>query len=147
MSDHLPQASGEQLLNRADSVPLGTQLKSIIREKISTGAWAPNTMIPSENRLSEMYGISRKTARNVISQFVSQGFLYRIPGKGTFVCETKYEINSLQYAGLRGQLEAQGHNVTTRLISWCRFPACSTTRQPMMPLRLVISARASVFGT
>ena len=120
---HQPgQASGELFLDRTDSVPLGVQLKSIIRQKISSGEWAPNTMIPSENKLSEMYGISRMTTRNVILQFVSQGLLYRIPGKGTFVCATKYEIDSLKYSGIRGQLEEQGHSVSTKVISCARVP-------------------------
>lgn len=113
----------EQLLNRMDARPLGAQLKSIIRAKITSGEWAPNSMIPSENKLSEIYGISRMTVRGVITQFVSQGFLYRIPGKGTFVCDSKFEIRSLQYAGIRGQLEAQGHSVDTVLIGCERLPA------------------------
>ena len=104
-------------LNRADSTPLGTQLRNIIREKIRSGEWAPDTMIPSENKLSEMYGVSRMTVRGVITQFVSQGFLYRIQGKGTFVSDTKFEISGLQYSGLRKQLEEQGHSVSTELIS------------------------------
>jgi len=107
----------EKCLDRMSSVPLGVQLKSIIRDKIVSGGWSAGSMIPSENKLSEQYGISRMTVRAVISQFVSQGLLYRIPGKGTFVSREKYEITQLPYAGLRNQLEMQGHFVKTRLIS------------------------------
>ena len=104
-------------LNRYDATPLYAQLRSIFREKISSGEWAPNTMIPSENELSRIYGISRMTVRNVITQFVTEGMLYRIQGKGTFVNDTKLEISSLQYVGIRSQLEEMGQSVTTRLIT------------------------------
>lgn len=116
----LPQ---DVALNREDAVPLCTQLRMIIREKISSGEWKPNTMIPSENRLSEVFGVSRMTVRGVITQFVSQGYLYRIQGKGTFVSDTKIEISGLQYSGIRKQLEEQGHSVTTVLISCVQQPA------------------------
>lgn len=110
-------SESQSALNRNDSMPLYIQLKNIIREKISTGEWAPNHMIPSENELSRIYGISRMTVRNVITQFVTEGFLYRIQGKGTFVSESKYEITSTHYVGIREQLERQGHEVKTHLIS------------------------------
>lgn len=109
-------------LNRYDSTPLYAQLKSIIREKISSGEWAPDTMIPSELELSRQYGVSRMTVRNVLTQFVTEGFLYRIQGKGTFVSETKYEITSMHYMGIREQLERMGHEVHTKLLSCTRMP-------------------------
>ncbi len=107
----------EEKLNRYDATPLYAQLKSIIREKISSGEWAPNSMIPSENELSQIYGVSRMTVRNVITQFVSEGILYRIQGKGTFVNESKLEISGLHYVGIRSQLEEMGHSVSTELLS------------------------------
>lgn len=107
----------EHTLDRMSSVPLGVQLKSIIREKILSGEWAAGSMIPSENKLCEIYGISRMTVRAVITQFVSQGLLYRIPGKGTFVARDKFEVSQVSYAGLRNQLELKGHSVKTKLIS------------------------------
>ncbi|XCP85736.1 GntR family transcriptional regulator [Roseburia hominis] len=107
----------EVLLNRRNATTLSEQLKDIIYDKIRTGEWKANEMIPSENKLSEMYGISRMTARGVITQFVSQGILHRIPGKGTFVSDTKLEVSTFEYSGVRGQLEEQGHSVRTKLIS------------------------------
>lgn len=105
------------LLNRTSSTPLSIQLEEIIRNKICSGEWAPGTMIPSENQLGKIYGLSRMTVRNVITRFVEQGVLFRIHGKGTFVRENKFEISGLQYCGLRQQLESQGHSVSTHLLS------------------------------
>lgn len=106
-----------QILDRNSSTPLYVQLKNIIRTKISSEEWSPDSPIPSENELCNIYGISRMTARSVITQLVSEGLLYRIAGKGTYVSESKLEITSLSYTGLRHQLEAQGRSVETKLIS------------------------------
>lgn len=109
-------------LDRKSSTPLYIQLKNIIRTKISSEEWAPDSPIPSENELCNIYGISRMTARSVITQLVSEGLLYRIPGKGTYVSESKLEITGLSYMGLRSQLEAQGKNVSTALLSIEQVP-------------------------
>ncbi len=113
---------GEKLA-RSSASTLAAQLKSIFQEKIDSGEWAPDAMIPSENQLSAAYGVSRMTVRGVISEFVFRGRMYRVPGKGTFISDRKYEIESLMYSGLRGQLEEQGHSVSTRLIVCRRTPA------------------------
>lgn len=126
---------GSLTLNRMDATTLGDQLRAIFREKISSGEWSPGSMIPSENKLCEIYGVSRMTVRGVISQFVSQGFLYRIAGKGTFVCDSKMEISSLQYSGIRGQLEAMGHSVETTLIS-CEQAPCDEYTAKMLTLHI-----------
>ncbi len=111
------ESGSRSKLNRYDAMPLYVQLKNIIREKISSEEWPPNSMIPSENELSRIYGISRMTVRSVITQFVTEGLLYRIQGKGTFVSDNKIEISGLHYVGIRSQLEEMGHQVSTKLIS------------------------------
>jgi GntR family transcriptional regulator len=113
----------QQTLNRNSAQPLYTQLKTIIRDKVKNGEWQPNEMIPSENELASGYGISRMTARSVVTQLVAEGILYRVQGKGTFVCEDKIEIASLSYAGIRSQLEKKGYGVETRLLDVRQVPA------------------------
>lgn len=110
-------------MDRNSSKPLYAQLKAIIQEKVENEEWRSNEMIPSENELASGYGISRMTARSVISQLVAEGILYRVQGKGTFVCEDKIEMTSLSYAGIRSQLEKKGYNVETRLLDVQQTPA------------------------
>ncbi len=117
--------SSPQKLNRNGATPLYAQLHDIIRGKIISGEWTPDGMIPSENELSRVYGVSRMTIRSVITQFVSEGFLYRIQGKGTFVSAPKLEISGLHYTGIRSQLEEMGQSVSTKLLSCGRIPANS----------------------
>jgi GntR family transcriptional regulator len=116
-------------LERDSAKPLYVQLKSIIRDKIENGEWQANQMIPSENEMAAIYGISRMTARNVISQLVHEGLLYRVQGKGTFVCESKIEMASLSYAGIRSQLEKKGYKVETKLLDITRVPCSGIVSQ------------------
>lgn len=130
----------DTILDRNSAIPLGTQLAQIIKEKISSGEWAPDSMIPSENKLCEQYGLSRMTVRNVITNFVTQGLMFRIPGKGTFITDVRSEFSSLNYSGIRQQLEEQGHSITTVLLSCKQIPA----RNPIAS-RLNISTEEKVY--
>jgi len=43
--------------------------------------------LPSENQLAEKFGVSRMTARKALTEIEKEGFVKRVPGKGTFVKE------------------------------------------------------------
>lgn len=104
------------LLDKQSPQPLHVQFENIVRQKIENEEWASNSIIPSENELSKIYGISRMTVRGVLNRIVSAGLLYRVPGKGTFVAEEKIESRPLSYMGIREQLEQMGYQITTRLL-------------------------------
>jgi GntR family transcriptional regulator len=104
------------MLERRNPKPLYAQLQDIILEKIESEYWKPHDVIPSENELSKEYGVSRMTARSVVSHFVREGLLYRVQGKGTFVAEPKITTTSLSYMGIREQLERMGYQTGTKLI-------------------------------
>ena len=96
------------LLDKASAKPLYVQMEELFWGKLDSGEWSPGALIPSENELSHMYGISRTTVRNVITKLVQEEVLFRIPGKGTYVAEPKIVAQSLSYAGIREQLEKMG---------------------------------------
>lgn len=104
-------------LDKTNAKPLHIQIEESILQKLESKEWAPGKLIPSENELSHIYGVSRTTVRNVITKLVQEGLLFRIPGKGTYVAEPKIVAHSLSYAGIREQLEQMGYEVTTQLIS------------------------------
>lgn len=104
------------MLDRTNSVPLWQQLEDILKEQITNEKWLPGGAIPSENALSEEYGISRMTVRSVITRLAHEGLLYRVPGKGTFVSQPKIIATPLPYNGIREQLELQGFETSTIVI-------------------------------
>lgn len=111
------------MLDKNSSTPLYIQLDDILRLHISNGDWKPQQLIPSENQLCKMYGISRMTVRSVITSLVNEGLLYRVQGKGTFVSAPKISAKSPAYVGIREQLEKQGFLIDTKLIELQVMPA------------------------
>ncbi len=104
-------------LRRDSAVPLYAQLEEILRTKIGQGEWQPNQRVPSENELNKMYGLSRMTARGVLTKLVNDGVLFRVPGKGTFLAPQKIDAVSPAYGGVREQLESMGYETSTELLS------------------------------
>jgi LacI family transcriptional regulator len=74
-----------QSINPRLPTPLPQQLKQIIIEKIRKGEYIPGEKIPAERTLAETYGISRISAREALTELIAENYLFRIPGKGTFV--------------------------------------------------------------
>lgn len=106
----------ELTLDRNNPKPLYQQFRDVIEEKINSGEWKSNDKIPSENQLSNQYGLSRMTVRSVLLDLVKEERLYRVQGKGTYVAEQKIEAQSLYYVGVREQLEKMGYEVSTKII-------------------------------
>ncbi|MDF7637898.1 GntR family transcriptional regulator [Lactobacillus sp. ESL0791] len=59
--------------------------------KIQTGVYPQNTLIPPEIELAEHYQVSRPTVRQAISKLVNQGYLERRRKRGTLVKQAKIE--------------------------------------------------------
>ena len=109
--------AGSEVLRRDSAVPLYAQLEEILRAKIAAGQWQPNERVPSENELNKSYGLSRMTARGVLTTLVNDGLLFRVPGKGTFLAPVKINAVSPAYRGVREQLEAMGYETSTAVLS------------------------------
>jgi DNA-binding GntR family transcriptional regulator len=90
---------GFAVINKYSSVPLYSQLKQIILEKIEKGEYKPDTRIPSEQEFCEIYNISRPTVRQAVNELTNNGTLYRLKGKGTFVARPKTQIDIKKYTG------------------------------------------------
>lgn len=87
------------MINKFSSIPLYLQLKDLLVKKIESNEYSPNTQIPSEQDLCELYGISRPTVRQAISELTNSGYLYKEKGKGTFVYGKKNIIDVKNYSG------------------------------------------------
>ena len=82
---------GIRKLNNDSFMPLYYQLKEIFLEKIESEELKEGDMIPSENELQQIYGVSRATVRNAIQLLVNEGFMEKKKGRGTFVKRRKIE--------------------------------------------------------
>ncbi len=73
------------LLHTKGGIPLYIQIKEFLIAKISSGEWAPGSIIPSEIRLAQELNVSQGTVRKAITELVEANVLVRRQGKGTFV--------------------------------------------------------------
>ncbi|WP_054714218.1 trehalose operon repressor [Lacticaseibacillus manihotivorans] len=62
-----------------------------LKQKIDTGVYATDTLLPSENALASLYGASRDTIRKALAKLRDQGFIQSQKGRGSVV------INRQQY--------------------------------------------------
>jgi GntR family transcriptional regulator len=72
-------------IDRFNQEKLYIQLTRIFLDEISSGRWELNQRIPSEDELCKKYSVSKITVRQAIYNLVSDGYLMKIQGKGTFV--------------------------------------------------------------
>jgi GntR family transcriptional regulator len=78
-------------INPKSPIPKYHQLRDILLDVIEAEGTV-NAPIPSERELSERHGLSRMTVRQAVDSLVSEGRLYRVPGRGTFVARPKMEL-------------------------------------------------------
>ena len=65
-----------------------------IKDYVIKGIKARNftDVVPSENQLAETFGVSRMTARKAVDAIEREGFVERVPGKGTFVKKKQHSV-------------------------------------------------------
>lgn len=79
------------MVERQAPIPMYYQIRSRLLEAIENGQLKAGDRVPSERELTERFGVSRMTARQAVSELETQGYLYRIQGKGTFVAAPKLD--------------------------------------------------------
>lgn len=99
-----------------ESSPIFLQLREVVRERITTGEYAPGVAIPSENALAHTYGINRLTVRSALDGLVNEGLLKRIQGKGAFVVGKRIERNLDYLTGFHKAIEGGMSNPSIKIL-------------------------------
>jgi GntR family transcriptional regulator len=73
------------------AVALHHQIKEHLYLQLRSERWPPGYALPSEEALCDHYGVSRGTLRRAIADLVSEGYVERYRGRGTFVSQPKLE--------------------------------------------------------
>jgi len=82
-------AFGTRMIDKETPIPMYFQLKNIILNEMKSGNLAQGDVLPTELEFGQMFNLSRTTIRQAIVELVSEGYLYRVKGKGTFVAKPK----------------------------------------------------------
>ncbi|NQX45897.1 GntR family transcriptional regulator [Paenibacillus tritici] len=87
------------MLDPSESSPLYKQLQEKILDSIHSGSLQPGDKLPTELELSEANQVSRVTVRAALDSLTSEGYLVRIPGKGTFITKDRIKKNVAETIG------------------------------------------------
>ncbi len=77
-------------------------LQKVIIKMIENGEYLPGEKLYSERTMSRKFGVSRMTVQYAFNALVTKGYLYRVPGSGTFVQKNVVDKMNLNYLSERG---------------------------------------------
>ncbi len=72
-------------MNKSKS--LYSQIASSIKQDITSGVYSSNLKLPSENKLSSKYNVSRITIRKALEQLINEDIIYTKKGSGTYIVQ------------------------------------------------------------
>jgi GntR family transcriptional regulator/GntR family frlABCD operon transcriptional regulator len=94
--------------------PRHKKLYEILRKHIIEGVYKEGDLLPSENELCRLYGMTRPTVRQSLSTLAGDGYIRKHQGKGSIVHLLPREIGILSVAGTTSAVG--NRNLKTRII-------------------------------
>lgn len=112
---------------------------------ISSGMLPPGARLGSERELSDHYGVSRSTLRQVLAALQEAGLVRRVSGRagGTFISHAKVDRDLSGVVGVPAYLSRQGYVAGTRVLSTQVTAPDEVTRRALRlgPEELVMDIR------
>jgi GntR family transcriptional regulator/GntR family frlABCD operon transcriptional regulator len=96
------------------NIPQHKKLYEILRKHITGGIYKEGDLLPSENELCQLYGMTRPTVRQSLSSLASDGYIRKHQGKGSIVHQLPKEIGILSVSGTTSAVGAR--NLKTKII-------------------------------
>jgi DNA-binding GntR family transcriptional regulator len=87
------------------TVPRYKSLYGILRKHINEGVYQEGDLLPSENELCNVYGLTRPTVRQALSALVHDGYISKQQGKGSRVNKMPPGIGILSVSGTTSALK------------------------------------------
>jgi len=104
------------VINKSDPLPLHYQLKQILADIIKNGEWAIGDLFPTDKELMQKYDLSSTTVRRAVSELVRDGWLDRMPGKGTFIKREAVEEPLGRLTGFFEEMSRQGFMPSAQIL-------------------------------
>jgi len=101
------------MVNRK-TIPQYRKLYEVLRRHIMDGVYKEGDLLPSENELCQLYGMTRPTVRQSLSTLAGDGYIRKHQGKGSIVHNLPREIGILSVSGTTSAVGDR--NLKTRII-------------------------------
>ncbi|MCL5986454.1 MAG: GntR family transcriptional regulator [Actinobacteria bacterium] len=99
-------------------IPLYYQIEEILRKKIMLGEIKPGELIPTEKKLEEMFGVSRITIRQAISNLARDGLVEAKRASGTFVKKVRFDQPVLGITSYTDKAIQQGYIPSSKVLNF-----------------------------
>ena len=86
--------------------------------KIMSGFYKEGQKLPSEKELDLLYQASRTPVRQALSKLESDGFIYRLQGRGSFVSENRPKQLWTRMTGFTNYYLSEWEKITSRTINF-----------------------------
>ena len=96
-------------------VPLYRKLYETLRKHIVENIYKEGDLLPSENELCKLYGMTRPTVRQSLGALANDGYIRKHQGKGSIVHHLPREIGILSVSGTTSAVGDR--NLRTRIIT------------------------------
>jgi GntR family transcriptional regulator len=104
-------------IDAVSAQPLYLQIKRVLEQRIIDGSYAPHERLPSESELMKVFGVSRITVRQALRDLHSDGLVFSVQGKGSFVSKPKAVQDVQRLQGFGESMVPQGYEASTRVIT------------------------------
>ena len=101
-------------INYRDTRPFYQQIKDNVRHLVVSGALKKDDKLPSVRELAASLAINPNTIQRAYRELENEGYIYTLPGKGTFAAEmdhTNQIVSELLY------LSMPVNELTNRILS------------------------------
>ena len=78
-------------------------------KEIQGGAYQEGERLPTEKELAESYGVSRITTKKAYEMLYAEGYVFRCPGKGTFVSADALSVSAKAGTEYSEETKASSH--------------------------------------
>jgi len=103
-------------INKSKPMPLHYQLTEELKELFKNGDYKVGDHFTTDKELMDKYNVSITTVRRAVAELVREGYLERIPGKGTFVKKDFVE-DKLRLMGFFELIREKGAHPSAEIIS------------------------------
>jgi GntR family transcriptional regulator len=113
---------------------LASRVLELLMDKIRSGAYAPESMLPPENALAAEFKVSRATIRSAFDRLEARGLIVRRPGIGTFVRHISSISNPInQFVAFFDLIRQNGYEPSvTQLSAVIRAPSPEVMRSLLL---------------
>lgn len=97
-------------LNSRDPRPIYEQIMEQLRKYLMTGVISENEKLPSVRELSQSLTINPNTIQRAYRELENQGYIYSIPGKGSFAA-SRTDISDQRKAKILEEFETSSREL------------------------------------